>query len=657
MLWWDWLKSLNWSQLNNVLSAVVAATVIAGLFGATIRFVWNPLFESLGRRRAQATKLDRLACGSSIAFIETHFGAAQFITYENLREQRTYRLFGAWVMIEISDDRVIAYSITITDRRMWYRTDRLTRGFVDVKLGKDKFRQPDEHCDGEQYWMAAYRWGYARTYYIGRFGAYLRFILSHNMTGVGDFDVGNIAQAGELSSGAFSADFDQIDVRIPATGITANTLTVIHPEAPHQEFLSRIIHGPDESHVKMATAIVSPNDTTARGRIRLFRYRFSSHLKRLLGENFVGKVIGLNKSLSSTWQKFKRLSLVHTASSFSLSTRILLSGMFVFGVCLLIVLTCIDLNVDVRVFGYDLKRPDFLQGFDANWMQSHAYLPNIFAGITGFFIGVPFALVVLATFTVEREQNSARRTVERLSENAWRVFSDAVMDLCSDARIDAVTTNSKALHDAQMKTFKAMNYFVCTVRQNWDYRAYMLGDSGSDVISRDPSVHLASVRESLPNFKNSLDTVIEGLGSADEIETLWSTVKGSWNVLDQYVRIQMLESSIEWFDPTDDALFRRDMRIEGNPIHDIVDKIGEFDIWTDTSSNVRGDYAYTENITMVDDDVKIEFVMNNTESFGYSANYLLGDAESAASFLQGLRSRVEGIRDKGWPGAVSFSRE
>ena len=271
--WVDWLKSLDWSQLNNVLSAVVAATVIAGIAWAAIKFVWNPLFERLGRRRAQSKLLDQLACGSSVAYVESLFGAAQFITYSNDREQRTYHLRGAWVMIEIADARVIAFSITITDRRMYYNTKRLTRGFIDTKLGKDTFSEHDEHCDGEQFWTAAYRWGYARTYYIGRFGAYLRFILSHNMSGTGNFDTDESAASGEINSGAFTETYEPFGLTVRATGITANTLTVIHPEAPDREFLSRNIHGPDESHVKMATAIKPPTDTTLRNRLRYKRYQ------------------------------------------------------------------------------------------------------------------------------------------------------------------------------------------------------------------------------------------------------------------------------------------------------------------------------------------------------------------------------------------------
>jgi hypothetical protein len=133
--WLDWLKSLDWSHLDNVLSSIVGVTVLAGIAWAAIKFVWNPLFDPLfdwlTRRRRQAKLLDQLACGSSVAYVESLFGAAQFIAYANDREQRTYHLRGAWAMIEIDKARVIAFSITITKRRMYYNTKRLTRGYQD----------------------------------------------------------------------------------------------------------------------------------------------------------------------------------------------------------------------------------------------------------------------------------------------------------------------------------------------------------------------------------------------------------------------------------------------------------------------------------------------------------------------------------------------
>jgi hypothetical protein len=104
---------------------------------------------------------------------------------------------------------------------MYYNTKRLTRGFIKTNLGKDTFGEPGIHCDGEQLWIAAYRYGYARTYYIGRFGAYLQFILSHNMSGTGDF--GYDGPTSTIETGAFNQSNEPLSLVVDATGITANS--------------------------------------------------------------------------------------------------------------------------------------------------------------------------------------------------------------------------------------------------------------------------------------------------------------------------------------------------------------------------------------------------------------------------------------------------
>ena len=131
--WLHWLGALDWSQLNNVVSSIVGVLGLTGIAWATIKFGLNPLAAWLGRRRAQSKLLDQLACGSSVAYVESLFGAAQFITYENEREQRTYHLRSAWVMIEIADARVIAFSITADLLRHIVQVD--TNGILTYDMG------------------------------------------------------------------------------------------------------------------------------------------------------------------------------------------------------------------------------------------------------------------------------------------------------------------------------------------------------------------------------------------------------------------------------------------------------------------------------------------------------------------------------------------
>src|SRR6185312_6970424 len=94
--------SLDWSQINTGLGAGASAAALLTLawaIGKGLRTLWRVTF---GRRRGQAKLLDQLACGSSIEFLESKFGVAQFITQQQQGfEQRIYRLPGAWVLLEL----------------------------------------------------------------------------------------------------------------------------------------------------------------------------------------------------------------------------------------------------------------------------------------------------------------------------------------------------------------------------------------------------------------------------------------------------------------------------------------------------------------------------------------------------------------------------
>ena len=107
-----------------------------------------------GRRRAQAAILDKLACGSSVEFTEAQLGVAQFARRQDGREQKIYRLPGAWVTVEFMGN-VVTFSITITSADMYYSTKRLTFGQLDLQLGKDTFAKARRDFDGERRWIGA----------------------------------------------------------------------------------------------------------------------------------------------------------------------------------------------------------------------------------------------------------------------------------------------------------------------------------------------------------------------------------------------------------------------------------------------------------------------------------------------------------------------
>jgi hypothetical protein len=284
--WLQWFSAVDWSHLDNVLSSIVGVTVLTGIGWAGVKFGWNPLSERLGRRRAQAKLLDQLACGSSVAYVESLFGAAQFLSIEDDREQRTYQLPGGWVMVELHGNAVIAFSITITKRRMRYSTKRLTFRFLKTDLGKSKYAEHGIGYDGERYWIGARRVGYQRTYAFGNPGGYQRYWLSYNMSGVGAFSLPQ-GEPAFVERGSFVADVNSparsdLTQGIDASEITINTLTVLSPEGPESEFLARHTLGPDESRVRLAQSIKQPTGRTLLGDVKAKWYLTKQRAKSAL---------------------------------------------------------------------------------------------------------------------------------------------------------------------------------------------------------------------------------------------------------------------------------------------------------------------------------------------------------------------------------------
>lgn len=87
-------------QLGLSIGASAAAVVVAA-WGAwkLARRWWN---ATIGRRQAQAEILDQLACGLSLAYVESLLGVPRLIhrpSSDRHLEERIYPLPGAWVSI------------------------------------------------------------------------------------------------------------------------------------------------------------------------------------------------------------------------------------------------------------------------------------------------------------------------------------------------------------------------------------------------------------------------------------------------------------------------------------------------------------------------------------------------------------------------------
>jgi len=247
------------------------------------------------------------------------------------------------------------------------------------------------------------------------------------------------------------------------------------------------------------------------------------------------------------WRKIKRWGVVETYLGFSVATRTIFALMFVVGVILCISLWLTDL-------GIGFTRPSWVTRYGADWLHSHAYIPNILAGLTGFLVGVPVAAVFLATFTSEREEKVAVDRVNRLSKSAWYTFRDAVYQFCSEERITALRHDIPLISDRHNHAFKALQ----------DYLERLREANPDELLAEKADVIRHCVFETSQGLANRMRVDPESVSMA------WAGVVGAWNILDQYVRLQRLEVNLDWFDNRLDTRIRKWMSLPKNPFLEFV---------------------------------------------------------------------------------------
>ncbi|MFT4042893.1 MAG: hypothetical protein QM673_07015 [Gordonia sp. (in: high G+C Gram-positive bacteria)] len=245
--------------------AAATATIVAALFagGRAITTIWN---RTVGGRRLQSACLNQLACGTSSRFVDQLLGTPKFLGHRDTREERLYRLAGAWVATELIDDAVMAFTITVTDPKMHFSTSKITFGNINIDLGRDKFNvlpaQTIQMRSGQRAWVGARRYGYLQHYYFGNPGSYQDYWLSFNQCGAGNWNstIGSV----NFSDGNYG-DNGECDNSVLA--LTINSLTVLGPQRPadtDNQFNRRDVLGPDEDTVRLDIAFRRGNISVPR---------------------------------------------------------------------------------------------------------------------------------------------------------------------------------------------------------------------------------------------------------------------------------------------------------------------------------------------------------------------------------------------------------
>lgn len=238
----DWLSSLD-----AALAIVLAVAAIYLFFRKRITRLWQRRPQQV--RRAQAAKLDQLGLGRPLARLEEVLGHPHFQP-EEARADRLYRLPGAWVVLRSNAGVVEAFSITVTDSKLYYDTERITGSLVAVRLGRSTFADAPLIGSSEKFDIYARFATFVRYYDYGSNAGGGQFLwLAHNPRGAG------VMEGDAYASGVFAPDHAgdpasrERGVRPDHAKIVVNTLSVSGWNA-HKSMLNSGIHGPHPDWIR-----------------------------------------------------------------------------------------------------------------------------------------------------------------------------------------------------------------------------------------------------------------------------------------------------------------------------------------------------------------------------------------------------------------------
>ncbi|MFB1298804.1 hypothetical protein ACAG24_025210 [Mycobacterium sp. pW049] len=189
----------------------------------------------------------------------------------------------------------------------------------------------------------------------------------------------------------------------------------------------------------------------------------------------------------------------------------------------------------------------------AEWIRTYAYVPNILAGLTGFLVGVPFALVVLATLASQRDDKAAADRVNAVSQIAWNQFREAITAFCKPERLEAVRANAGRIQFIHDETWQGLNVDVAK--------------QSAEEFQR--TVAFAAQQSSA--WSEAFQSFLRDVGTISDLTLEWLAAVRDWNTLDQYIRLQRLERGLPWFHRELDTLLQQWMIADKHPMRPFFD--------------------------------------------------------------------------------------
>lgn len=333
----------------------------------------------------------------------------------------------------------------------------------------------------------------------------------------------------------------------------------------------------------------------------------------------------------------RRWDRIETALGFSRWTLAVLGLMFLAGVVLCVSLWLTDV-------GIGFSQPYIITRYNGEWLRSHAYIPNILAGITGFLVGVPVALVVLQTVLGRREDNIELAKAKRVSAAAWNEFRTATIEYASSERRSALLndalTDVYPLYEeifAKLSDYRGEEPFVTPTQERYNEL-------------------IAYLKAKQPKFKSEIDSVTKKVGNIDELQRLWSRVLSTWSVVNVYVRSRRLEFGLRWFDDDSNSLLIAALSTPESPLTDFTHVHTGFG----TRPPVSMDMAQQWLVSYLHwDKEKVDRTLqSDDEAFGHKGvSDYRERAQQAGLFLNGLQSVIKKIDEQGWPDSPPPARQ
>ncbi|WP_156662775.1 hypothetical protein [Mycobacterium sp. 1274761.0] len=269
------------------------------------------------------------------------------------------------------------------------------------------------------------------------------------------------------------------------------------------------------------------------------------------------------------------------------------------------------------------------------WLDGLNFLPNIWSGLTGFLIGAPFALVVLATFTFQREERVALERVNRLTALAWDDFRQGSLELASSDRVQALLETKGLKKVSNGITKLLIDYENLNEPDQQTYSRL-----ANEVTERMKVLYTQRIY-----FVGEIYTGKQGVGrplTTEGFQWAWSDLRSKWHVLDQYIRLQRLECGLAWLPHGTNALLANAMSPQLHPLVELC-AIDEFIFRKEANS-----YPTNSSGEM---HTKPEDILKKARSDHYDlrVHEYCAAAEDAWTKLHALRIAVLAVEKSDWP--------